>query len=300
MKRGILLLLALVVLAAAGPPAQARTGREEWRETGRVVRILDGDTFDMAPANGRRQRVRVNGIQAPEKTWCGGKEATAALRAVLPKGTRVRLASVKASSGNAPTGVWRLRRTVHRRVGGVWQDIAPELLANGIVLPFPHLGESAHNEEYLRIALFAADQRRGVYDQNYCGDTVARRKSLRLEVLPDGPGRDVSANSEFVMVFNGSDRDISLDGWMVQDTSPLNAFFFPKGAVVRADDYVVVFSGKGRRGVAPDGRRDSRYFYSGHGHIWNNATTDIAFLFDDEGGDDTGNLREWLIVTPGG
>jgi hypothetical protein len=31
---------------------------------------------------------------------------------------------------------------------------------------------------------------------------------------------------------------------------------------------------------------------------WNNDTTDIAFLFDDAGKDKTGNLRDWLIVTP--
>ncbi len=300
MRRGAVLLVGLVVLAALGPPAQARSGREQWRETGRVTRIVDGDTFDMLTERGRRQRVRLNGIQAPEKSWCGGKEATRALREALPAGTRVRLASVRASSGNAPTGVWRLQRTVHTRVGGVWRDVAPELLAQGLVLPFPHLGEDAHNDEYLEIALWAADQRRGLYDPDYCGDSRSAGERLRLAVVPDGPGRDVSANSEFVMVFNGSDHDISLDGWMVQDTSPLNAYFFPEGAVVRADDYVVVFSGTGRRGVAPDGRRDSRFFYSAKGRMWNNRTTDIAFLFDDEGGDDTGNLRTWLIVPAGG
>jgi len=33
--------------------------------------------------------------------------------------------------------------------------------------------------------------------------------------------------------------------------------------------------------------------------IWNNDTADIAFLFNDTGGDRTGNLRAWLILTPG-
>jgi hypothetical protein len=32
---------------------------------------------------------------------------------------------------------------------------------------------------------------------------------------------------------------------------------------------------------------------------WNNRTTDIAMLFDDAGDDDTGNLRDWLVLTPG-
>ena len=117
-------------------------------------------------------------------------------------------------------------------------------------------------------------------------------------MVADGPGRD-TADSEFVMVFNGSDADIDLTGWMVQDTSPLNAYFFPKGSVVRADDYVVVYSSSGKRGIAPDGSKDDRYFYAATGMRWNNGTTDIALLFDDAGDDDTGNLRDWLVLTPG-
>ena len=34
------------------------------------------------------------------------------------------------------------------------------------------------------------------------------------------------------------------------------------------------------------------------GMRWNNETADIALLFDDAGDDDTGNLRDWLVLTP--
>ena len=297
MRRILSALLVIVMAAWMMPAAEARSGREKWREDGTVVKVLDGDTFDMRTRSGV-VRLRINGIQAPESSWCGGKEAKEALRALLPKGTKVRLASIKASSGNAPYGVWRLKRTVHVKSGGQWVDIAPTLLSRGIVFPFPFIGEDAHNNEYLTLAWRASEQQIGLYDPNQCGTSTAGTQRLRLEVVADMPGRD-SANGEFVMVFNGSDSDIDLSGWMVQDTSPLNAFFFPKGAVVKADDYVVVLSGKGRRGVAPDGSRDRRIFYANTGMIWNNDTADIAFLFDDTGGDKTGNLRAWLILTPG-
>jgi hypothetical protein len=262
-----------------------------------VVRVVDGDTFDMRLTSGKVQRVRLNGIQAPESKWCGGREATLALREILPKGTKVRLSSIREKSGNAPGGVWRLKRTVHTRVDGAWVDVAPSLLARGIVFPFPFIGEDAHNSEYLQLAWGASEQRLGLHDPSMCGADTTAGERLKLEVVADGPGAD-SAESEFVMIFNGSSKDIDLSGWMVQDTSPLNAFFFPKGAVVRADDYVVVFSSSGRRGLGPDGSRDDRLFYSGKGRLWNNTTTDIAFLFDDTGKDKTGNLREWLIITP--
>jgi len=296
MRRLVAALAAIAMVLLAVPSAEARTGKERWRESGAVVRVLDGDTFDMRTKSGV-VRVRVNGIQAPELSWCGGKEAKDALKAVLPKGKKVRLASIKAGSGNAPTGVWRLKRTVHVKVDGTWADIAPDLLRRGLVFPFPFIGEKAHNNEYLALGWLASQDQVGLYDPTFCGKEDDPSQRLRLEVVPDGPGG--GPDSEFVMVFNGSDRDIDLSGWMVQDTSPLNAFFFPKGAKVRADDYVVVFSSKGRRGVAPDGSRDSRFFYAGTGARWNNDTADIAFLFDDVGKDRTGNLRAWLILTPG-
>jgi len=295
------------ITVAAGPPAsgavqsraaaaRAKPDKEAWRESGQVVRVLDGDTFDMT-SDGKVIRVRVTGIQAPESKWCGGKEARKALQAVLPKGTTVRLASIKAKSGNAPTGVWRVKRTVHVKVGEEWVNLAPPLLAKGLVFPFPFIGEDAHNDEYLALGWKASEAGLGLYDATACGASKADGEQLRLEVVEDGPGP--AADSEFVMVFNGSKQDISLSRWMVQDTSPLNAFFFPKGARVRADDYVVVFSGSGTRGVAPDGSKDERYFYAGTGNRWNNDSADIAFLFDSTGKDKTGNLRSWLISAPG-
>jgi endonuclease YncB( thermonuclease family) len=283
-------------MALGALPATAISGSEAWREEGRVERVVDGDTFDMRLVGGEVQRVRINGIQAPESKWCGGKEATAALRELLPEGTPVRLSSIREASGNAPGGVWRLKRTVHTEVGGVWTDVAPGLVSRGIVFPFPFIGEDAHNDEYLALALQASQQRIGLYNPGLCGPEASPEERLRLEVVPDGPG-SAAVDAEFVLIYNGSGADVDLSGWMVQDTSPLNAFFFPEGAVVRADDFVVVFSGSGTQGVAPDGSADNRYFYSGHGRIWNNDTTEIAFLFDNVGKRETGNLREWSIVT---
>jgi endonuclease YncB( thermonuclease family) len=277
--------------------AKSQRGTEEWRESGEVVRVLDGDTFDMT-SKGTTIRVRITGIQAPESKWCGGKQARKALQAVLPKGTEVRLSSIKEKSGNAPTGVWRVKRTVHVKAGEEWVNLAPPLLAKGLVFPFPFIGEDAHNDEYLALSWRASEAGLGLYDASACGASKAAGEQLRLEVVADGPG-PASADAEFVMVFNGSTRDIDLSRWMVQDTSPLNAFFFPKGARVRADDYVVVYSGKGTRGVAPDGSRDERFFYAGTGMRWNNDSADIAFLFDSAGKDRTGNLRSWLIIPPG-
>lgn len=271
--------------------------RDTFRESGKVVHIADGDTFDVKlDGSGAKQRVRVIGIQAPEIGWCGGAAATAALKKVLPIGTKVRLSSIKADSGNAPKGVWRIKRSVYKKVSGRWTDVSPTLLTQGVVFPFPFIGETTHNEQYLQLAFNAARFRVGLYAPNRCGSHASIRERIKVEVVTGAPGADPSANAEFVMLFNGSATTVNLAGWMVQDTSPLNAFFFPKGASLRGDDYVVVYSGNGTNGVAPGGQRDDRVFYSALGAIWNDDTPDIAFLFDNEGKAETGNLRDWLLL----
>ena len=79
-------------------------------------------------------------------------------------------------------------------------------------------------------------------------------------MVADGPGD--TAASEFVMVFNGSDADIDLTGWMVQDTSPLNAYFFPKGSSSGpTTTWWSTELGHARR--RPRRIRDDRYFYAG-------------------------------------
>ncbi len=66
----------------------------------------------------------------------------------------MRLASVKERSGNAPAGVWRLKRTVHIAASTANGSTSqPSLLARGTVFPFPFIGEDAHNDEYLALGL---------------------------------------------------------------------------------------------------------------------------------------------------
>lgn len=74
-------------------PAGARTvqgsGDPHAARDAEIVDVIDGDTLDVRLADGRRQRVRLLGIDAPENTTlrtgsteCGGAEATAAATAL--------------------------------------------------------------------------------------------------------------------------------------------------------------------------------------------------------------------------
>lgn len=69
------LLLALLLLLASMPASAA----DEPVLAGRVTRVIDGDTLDVLLASGRI-RVRLHGVDAPERDQSGGREASEWLR----------------------------------------------------------------------------------------------------------------------------------------------------------------------------------------------------------------------------
>lgn len=73
--------LCLLWLAAPGALA-ADQHATEGLLAGRVLRVIDGDTLDVRLSSGRI-RVRLHGVDAPERDQPGGAEATRWLQAVL-------------------------------------------------------------------------------------------------------------------------------------------------------------------------------------------------------------------------
>jgi endonuclease YncB( thermonuclease family) len=111
----------LLLFLALGPCAQA--GATEF--VGTVTAIQDGDTFDLAGV-----RIRLCGIDAPERGEAGSSAATAALRAIV-SGQSVRCIQVGGGTAcdgrSAPTN--RGRVVAQCFVGD--QDIAASLVRNG-------------------------------------------------------------------------------------------------------------------------------------------------------------------------
>jgi endonuclease YncB( thermonuclease family) len=66
------------------------------RQRARVIKVVDGDTLTVRLAGGARKKVRLIGIDTPEvygTVECGGKRASASMRRLTPRGTRVVLVS---------------------------------------------------------------------------------------------------------------------------------------------------------------------------------------------------------------
>ena len=75
-----------LLVAAAGLLAGAAHGQE----AGRVVRVVDADTYDVL-TGGQRVRVRLLGVDAPEHDQPFGMQATDSVAALLPVGRLVQL-----------------------------------------------------------------------------------------------------------------------------------------------------------------------------------------------------------------
>ena len=161
-------LIGLLSVVVAGC-ALASGGSSSSSSSATVVRVLDGDTVDVR-VDGRRERVRLFGVDAPESTTlrtgsveCGGAEAGRALERLLPRGARVRL--VRDRRGDAEDGYGRLLRYVERRDGG---DAGEAVVRAGWARVFRFRGNRFDRvDRYDRAARVARDDGRGVHRR--CG-----------------------------------------------------------------------------------------------------------------------------------
>ncbi len=114
--------------------------------TGRVVRVVDGDTVKVRLDAGRTVTVRMIGIDTPEvhgSTECGGARASRWLKKQLPTRTRVRLLADPSQADEDRYG--RVLRYVERRRDGRDMNRAQVFTGNATVYvyartPFRRVG----------------------------------------------------------------------------------------------------------------------------------------------------------------
>ena len=339
--------VALVPLATASPSADAITVQPEqtW-ETGVISAnsgVADGDTVAVdidwatepgfiAPADPAQRsycaerldadgtmpddgtlarcRVRLIGIQAPEKAGasggqgaeqCRASSATDALKANLPPGTRVQLRSISTRSVEQEYSGGRLARTVYYQDGsGQWVDAGRAVLSGGHAMWFPFNANDAekpeytHNLEYRRLVDAAAAAGLGMWSAGYCGGSTGPQTGpLRVWVVSDPIGDD--ANNEHVVLYNDSDAALDVSGWTVRDSS-LTWLTLPAGAVIGPRDWLRIFAGVGAPGTPTP--RDLHFggasqmfpnYNAAEGYFYG----DSVAVFDAQASYAYGNLRAW-------
>lgn len=297
-------LLALALVSAlssaslVASPAQAQgtwwDGIQAW-ESGTVERVVDGDTLIVRDdATGQSRRVRLLGINAPEKPTrkkvgqCGGPEAQAILEQTLPVGTSVRMLSSDPSSTGKKKRPQRVVLAYNPANGEYDQDIAWGMAERGYGVWFTIAREAEMSSLYRQVIEDAQQQRIGIWNPNGCGELDQPGANIGIRIHRATSGSPV--NDEWVLVRNEGSEPVDLSGWTLRDSGNQGWFVFPGGSVLVPGDYRVVHTGKGQAT-----KPNPRDVYAGNGYRLYPASDkknallgDGAYLLDKNG-----NYRFW-------
>lgn len=124
---GLLLVFGVWWWVTAQPGSDAAPGSGAAPSVWSVVSVIDGDTFD-AERDSNRERVRIIGIDAPERERCGYAEASASLREAIGGGSVTLVSGAGAEADRDTYG--RLLRYVE--VDGA--DVGLDLIERGLAV----------------------------------------------------------------------------------------------------------------------------------------------------------------------
>jgi endonuclease YncB( thermonuclease family) len=208
MRLGVTLLLVLLIAAASveAHPAGSFT------KQGTVTYVVDGDTLDVALAGGGRERIRLIGVDTPERGGCYASRATAEARR-LALGRRVVL------KGD-PTQDTRDR--YRRLLAYVWlpggKDLGFQLVSGGYAKVYVYRAAFQRLSAYRRAEQAANAGARGVWscDDSASSDGCHPSYSPCLPIAGDLDCADVRALGKAPVRVVGSDPyrlDGDGDGW---------------------------------------------------------------------------------------
>ena len=108
-----------------------------WEYRGEVVKVVDGDTVDVVVDLGFRvtcyQRLRLLGVDTPERNEPGWAEATAFTKSLLPVGQKVYIRTEKADSFGRYLAELKAYTYPNEFVA---QTVNESLLASGHAIPY--------------------------------------------------------------------------------------------------------------------------------------------------------------------
>lgn len=130
------------------------------RETGNVVKVIDGDTLRVRLRSGPTVDVRMLGINTPERGRCGASDATDNLRRLAPVGSTVDMVSDRTQAAKDRFG--RLLRYVAKRGG--YKDLSYRQAWNGFTKRYVFGGKPvARDAQYVKAINNARANGRGLW-----------------------------------------------------------------------------------------------------------------------------------------
>lgn len=230
-----------------------------------MIEVQDGDSL-IVELDGVEERVRLIGINAPEKDECFGPESAAGLRKMVD-GRQVRIA----------TDV-EPRDQYGRLLGYIYLDgtlVNEELARRGLALARAFEPNTTFQDRIDDASREAQDGLRGMWSPDTCASASAAGLSIvEIEPNPLGPDED-DLNGEWVVVANIGATEIDLSGWTLRDGSSVHRYRFPVGSILGPGTDFTIFTGCGKD---DPGRR----YWCADGPVWGNSG-DSALLLDTAG-----------------
>jgi endonuclease YncB( thermonuclease family) len=247
-------------------PTSTRSTVEPTVEVVELIEVIDGDTLRVQ-VDGREERVRLIGINAPEKGECLADVATRRLRA-LTAGGDLRLERDVSDRD----GFGRLLR--YATGGSV--DVNRTLVREGLAFAHAYPPDVAHTAALVTAQEQAQRAKRGLWSTDACGtQSTAALEIAHIEA--DAPGDDSkNLNEEWIEIANLGSTAVTMTRWTVRDESASHRFTFPDHFVLTARARVRIHSGCG---VTSAG--DLFWCETGSA-VWNNDR-DTGFLVDPKG-----------------
>ncbi len=218
-----------------------------------VVEILDGDTFDL----GNEERVRIIGINTPEKGRPFSDEATVALSEMI-MGKEVTLVNDSKNDDVDTSG--RLLRHVY--VDGI--SVNYEMIRTGMAFWYPYSSGTDMDESYQEAQESAANDHVGLWTESQYNITIDY-----IEYDPEGSEVD----GEYLIITNHDNYNISMEGWYLQDEAARTAYEF--NYTLEINTSVRIYTGSGED-------NQTMLFWGWYQGIWNNGG-DMAILQDENG-----------------
>jgi len=290
--RALAVVLLIVVSAGClsggpgvGPAEPTRTAGPERPGEGvnvTVVDVVDGDTLDIAYANGTRDTVRLLGVDSPEVRTANDPGEFTGVPDTETGAQCLRRAGANASA-------YATDRLAAESVTLVFDSESERRGYYGRLLAYVYVdGESfnralvetgharvydtafTERERYERTAAAARNDRRGLWScADADGDGLPAAGTVSdapLEVVAinyDAAGNDnENLTGEYVTLRNSGTEPLDIAGWTVTDDGG-HVYAFPDGAVVGPGVEVTLRTGSG-----PD--TTTTYYWGESGAVWNN------------------------------
>lgn len=267
----VTLLLVILILAGGCSDPADRASQDSDAGGVELVETIDGDTFDVR-IDGVTERVRLVGINTPERGECLASEATDALDQLLRSGP------IRLDVDTNDRDRW------DRLLRHVWVDdtyLNEQLVIQGLAIARSYPPDTMLDDRLSEAQSQAESAGVGRWSPDACGppatDSAAGPVNLRIdEVEPDAPGNDAeNLNGEWVRIVNDGAIEIELLGWMLQDESSSHRYEFP-AATIDPQGTITIRSGCGE-----DSDTELHWCVSGSA-VWNNDG-DTVFLLDPSG-----------------